>query len=109
MRENFELKIYASRPVHAVQITDVNTQALELLDLFGADSDTIRIHKYNKKSGENLIPAVRLKVLTGRGNAKVWRPCHDGDWIIREHDGAMRVFRDRSFKNTFEELHVTVG
>ena len=97
-----ELKTYASRPVKAVQVIDVNDQGIELLGLFDDAEDTIRIQKYDKKRGEEVVPAVRLKVLTGRGMAKIWRPCSDGDWIIEEHDGTKRVFRDRSFRNTFQ-------
>lgn len=97
-----ELKTYASRPIKAVQVIDVNDQGIELLGLFDDAEETIKIYKYDKKLGKEVAPAVRLKVLTGRGTAKIWRPCHDGDWIIEEHDGTKRVFRDHSFRNTFQ-------
>ena len=97
-----ELKNYASRPVKAVQVLDVEEEGLELFGLFVDAEETIKITNYMKRIGEESVPAIRVKVLTGRGNAQVWRVCNAGDWVIEEHDGTKRVFRDRSFKNTFQ-------
>ena len=97
-----ELKQYASRPVQAIQVNDVNEDGLEVFGLFKDSEDKIRIIKTTKKINGELVPFVRMKVLTGRGNAKSWRTCEDGNWVFREHDGTMRVFQDRSFRNAFQ-------
>lgn len=97
-----ELKNYASRPVKAVQVIDVNEQGLEVVGLFDDSNDEIKISRYDKRVGpEKTEPAVRMRVLSGRGNSRSWRQVHDGNWIVEEHDGTKRVFRDRSFRNTF--------
>ena len=97
-----ELKKYASRPVKAVQVIDVNEDGTELFGLLKNAEETIKFTKYTRKLPDGTTePAVKMTVLVGRGRWKSWRVCHNGDWILEEHDGATRVFRDRSFRNTF--------
>lgn len=90
---------YTAPSVDAVQVEDINTQALELIELAGLSNDDVEIKKVPVKDAaeEQVVMSIRV----GRGKARVWRRVNAGDWILKEWDGTIRVFRDRSFKNTF--------
>ena len=87
---------YASRPVSAFRVENIDEDGVQIADILNAKDELCRIEKRNGKK-----PGLRMKILVGRGARRRWVDCHQGSWILIEYDGTVRVFGDRSFRNSF--------